>query len=48
MSGLSGRDPAAFDAFRLNGAFFSVDEHFQVLSEFHKAPEGFMNTIFDE
>lgn len=27
---------------------FQQAEHFQVLSEFHKAPEGFMNTIFDE
>lgn len=27
---------------------FQQAEHFQVLSEFHKAPDGFMNTIFDE
>lgn len=27
---------------------FQQTEHFQVLSECYKAPEGFMNTIFDE
>ncbi|GAL97737.1 hypothetical protein AA0312_1741 [Acetobacter tropicalis NRIC 0312] len=27
---------------------FQQTEHFQVLGEFYKAPEDFMNTIFDE
>ncbi|MCC6104616.1 AAA family ATPase [Acetobacter sp.] len=34
--------------FGLKERSFQQTEHFQVLSEFHKAPEGFMNTIFDE
>ncbi|WP_237934256.1 AAA family ATPase [Acetobacter senegalensis] len=34
--------------FSLMERSFQQAEHFQVLREFYKDPEGFMNTIFDE